>query len=1131
MAADTALVNAPDQLFRRAIHAVMRLQQAIDDAAIERGRLEREREEELARAKRAAQDSAADALASLRILRSGLVPDLLSHNATAPFAWAPGSERWQRGSDFRKQFEVAATWLRVPWSPPRSTTSDADAAMLPAALADVVAEWRVLAGALDEQLVRYATHCREWSTRMFRRRATAPRVDQASWNSTFRLDLLRAHAERVAVAEVANRVREVAAAADLMLEAAQARARDARAVHTGEVNRSVADLERALDISGAAWTDARWQAARPADADRSWVRLGELRLTSDAAVPALVQFPLTASLAVGTDREHRDAGTSLTRAVLLRLFAAARPGSLHAKIIDPVGIGQSVADFRHLSDYDPRLVDLKTWTSERDIEIVLDELTAHIEVVISKYLRRQFQSIDDYNRHAGEVAEPYRVLTVFDYPNGFTERTARQLLSLVENGPRCGVYAVLHHSTAVDADNERRVPPERLTQSMQRIVLTEPSASLTLAEPVGRVPLRFIPDAAPPIEFDADGTACTPYAQLLVTVGEAARAANERPQTVTLHSVLPLLARARGGAMPDLDEGRRPILDEPGSWWSASSAGSVIAPLGRSGAQEVTSMRFSSTDIASGGIMVGASSSGKTTAQHAMILTLSMLYSPEELELYLIDAKHGIEFQAYEDLPHARMVSVHSEREFSLSVLKSLVDEMADRAATMKAHGPDISNITEYRRRTGNRMSRIVVIIDEFHTLFQEPDRVGQEAFAAFSAIVRQGRAFGVHILVATQTLSDMPAMDRQTLLLLPQRVTFQCNESDAELLLRDGHRATRSLSRPGEGIFNPSSGQEASNQPFQGLFVESETLRPTILRAVRERANREGWTRRPRVFDGDRSAARPARAAASMPAGRLAIPLGEPFSLDAVLDVSLRRSRGENLLVVGDSAEQSSGDLVLRGVLHSALTSARAAGVSATVFDFAGEQLTDGAVTLERLAATTSTPYECARAVYEGLEAIATNVELRHAEHDYGAAPRLVVVYGLERASALSPFDPELLDELDEDERLVAGALLARILRDGPEVGIHTVLSADGRRTLERRLGRDLIDEFNHRVAGQLTDDRDMPLVTGHHGAVDRIRAGQLLLVDQVKGSEIRARGYDVIRADAADNGSTEEEDRNGPR
>lgn len=82
--------------------------------------------------------------------------------------------------------------------------------------------------------------------------------------------------------------------------------------------------------------------------------------------------------------------------------------------------------------------------------------------------------------------------------------------------------------------------------------------------------------------------------------------------------------------------------------------------------------------------MIGLAGSGKTTSLHAAILTMCMLYGPDELELYLIDARHGVEFKAYEKLPHARMVSIHSEREFSVAVLKSLDREIQRRADMMK---------------------------------------------------------------------------------------------------------------------------------------------------------------------------------------------------------------------------------------------------------------------------------------------------------------------------------------------------------------------------------------------------------------------------------------------------------------
>jgi len=44
-------------------------------------------------------------------------------------------------------------------------------------------------------------------------------------------------------------------------------------------------------------------------------------------------------------------------------------------------------------------------------------LTEHMETVIQKYLRNEYETIDEYNAQAGELAEPYRYLVIADYPS------------------------------------------------------------------------------------------------------------------------------------------------------------------------------------------------------------------------------------------------------------------------------------------------------------------------------------------------------------------------------------------------------------------------------------------------------------------------------------------------------------------------------------------------------------------------------------------------------------------------------------------------------------------------------------------------------------------------------------------
>ena len=71
----------------------------------------------------------------------------------------------------------------------------------------------------------------------------------------------------------------------------------------------------------------------------------------------------------------------------------------------------------HLADFDAALVTNQVWTDPRQIEERLADLAAHMETVTQKYLRNEYATIDEYNAVAGEVAEPYRVLVVADFPS------------------------------------------------------------------------------------------------------------------------------------------------------------------------------------------------------------------------------------------------------------------------------------------------------------------------------------------------------------------------------------------------------------------------------------------------------------------------------------------------------------------------------------------------------------------------------------------------------------------------------------------------------------------------------------------------------------------------------------------
>ena len=110
------------------------------------------------------------------------------------------------------------------------------------------------------------------------------------------------------------------------------------------------------------------------------------------------------------------------QSLILRILSQFPPGMARFVFVDPLGAGKGVAPFLHLTDYDEGLVGGKVWSENTHIEERLQELQAHIEMVVQKYLRGQFDDIEAHNAAAGEIAEAYRFLIIFDFPAGFSRR-------------------------------------------------------------------------------------------------------------------------------------------------------------------------------------------------------------------------------------------------------------------------------------------------------------------------------------------------------------------------------------------------------------------------------------------------------------------------------------------------------------------------------------------------------------------------------------------------------------------------------------------------------------------------------------------------------------------------------------
>src|SRR5208337_4781457 len=175
----------------------------------------------------------------------------------------------------------------------------------------------------------------------------------------------------------------------------------------------------------------------------------------------------------------------------------------------------------------------------------------------------------------------------------FNESAARRLMSIVSTGARCGVYAL------ISLDTKLPLPAGCQLKDLEShcVNVNWKENRLAWRDPhFGRFPLTL--DTPP----DA-GT----FSQILHLVGEKARDANR------VEVPFEFIAPPRD------------------AYWTSDSRNGVDVALGKGTSQHV--------------LIAGKTGSGKSTLLHALIVNSALRYSPDELELYLIDFKKGVEFK------------------------------------------------------------------------------------------------------------------------------------------------------------------------------------------------------------------------------------------------------------------------------------------------------------------------------------------------------------------------------------------------------------------------------------------------------------------------------------------------------
>ncbi|WP_120899911.1 FtsK/SpoIIIE domain-containing protein [Helicobacter pylori] len=244
-------------------------------------------------------------------------------------------------------------------------------------------------------------------------------------------------------------------------------------------------------------------------------------------------------------------------------------------------------------------------------------------------------------------------------------------------------------------------------------------------------------------------------------------------------------------------------LQKDEKFWTESSQFKVSVPVGWDiNHKEV---RFEIGEAQNHTLICDHSGSGKSNFLHVLIQNLAFYYAPNEVQLFLLDYKEGVEFNAYTEptiLEHARLVSVASSVGYGMSFLSWLCKEMQKRAELFKQF--NVKDLSDYRKH--GEMPRLIVVIDEFQVLFSDNSSKGKESVEqSLNTLLKKGRSYGVHLILATQTMRGAD-INRSLMAQIANRIALPMDAEDSNSILSDD--AACELVRP-EGIFNNNGGHQ----------------------------------------------------------------------------------------------------------------------------------------------------------------------------------------------------------------------------------------------------------------------------------------------------------------------------------
>lgn len=499
-------------------------------------------------------------------------------------------------------------------------------------------------------------------------------------------------------------------------------------------------------------------------------------------MPMLTPFPFRSSRCFDNKSEIAP--------FLLRLLCALPLGSIQFTIIDHESFGSNGSVFNELNSKTFRLI---TQNDDFSIRNVLREYKNYISnIVQSRMFNSEIKTWADYNSKNSKNPLPCKILVIYSF-KGWTSEEVSDFIDIVTHGASKGVFVIFAKEGLKELNESlwEKIEEEKLELGQNPVSISKwlqqrTNTSLKLEiKPMVMPSGNIVPEI------------CKEYVNRLDEI----------------------LAKPTNVFM-DLFNGV--------TAWSGSSSKELSATIGWDDSGNPVDFTIGKDNQHT--IIAGETGGGKTNLIHVIICSLCHKYSPDELQICLLDMKDGVEANRYVDksnpenihswLPHAYSILGSQSPHFASSVLDKIIEERNKRNEQFKLDGA--ANIAEWKRKTGKKMPRILVVIDEFTQIFQNSDTAKSIA-KKLEDLLALGRNTGIHILLATQDTDKLTTSNASTIL---SQTSLRIALPGAKGVLSYGDDAANTLERP-QAIINKFGGYSGKNIIFKHPFFNNESKNP----------------------------------------------------------------------------------------------------------------------------------------------------------------------------------------------------------------------------------------------------------------------------------------------------------------